>query len=238
MMLAYAYSYRLELPAEKARSLMARHQLACEAAGPALCQLVSADIGVQNGDDVRGELALRAQPAWLKSFRGNLSREARDAGGNVLRDATETEDLTRQMVDTEAALRAQTALQSRLERLLAERPGSLADALAIEKELARVGGEIDATRSGLAVMRGRVEMSKLTIDYLSRGAARPDGVMSPVVDALRNFVGNTMKMVGLLIGLLSFVFPVALVVVPMVWWLLRRSHRPRPSNGPPVNLES
>ena len=90
----------------------------------------------------------------------------------------ESEDLTRQIVDTEAAVRARTALRDRLQAILATRPGKLSDLLEVEKELARVQGELDATQSELAVMRTRVVTSLLTITY-SSGASlmAPRGAM-------------------------------------------------------------
>ena len=53
-MLAYAYSFRLELPADKARGLLARHQEACENAGPALCQVVAANSTAEGRDQATG----------------------------------------------------------------------------------------------------------------------------------------------------------------------------------------
>ena len=57
---------------------------------------------------------------------------------------TTTEDLTRSIVDTDAANRARTVLRDRLERLLAERPGDLSEIMQLLTEIARVQGEIDA----------------------------------------------------------------------------------------------
>ncbi len=145
-LMAYAYSYKLELPAAKAGELLARHQETCEAAGPALCQVVNARSSASGRDQAYGQLVVQAQPVWLKAFRKGLSKDAEGAGGRILEQNTVAEDLTRSIVDTEATIRAATALQTRLERLLVERPGDLQDALAIEQELARVRGTIDATR--------------------------------------------------------------------------------------------
>lgn len=237
-MMAYAYSYKLELPAAKASDLLTRHQEACEAAGPALCQVVNARSSATGRDQAYGQLVIQAQPAWLKAFRNGLARDAEGAGGRVLEKNTDAEDLTRSIVDTEASIRAATALQTRLERLLVERPGNLQDALAIEQELARVRGTIDATRSSLEVMKGRVATSKLTIDYVSRGVAAPDGVESPIKRAVDGFLGNVAGVLAALITLISFLLVPALIAAPIVWWGLRRSRRPKAPRSPPVNLES
>lgn len=234
-LMAYAYSYRLELPAAKAGELLARHQEACEAAGPALCQVVNARSTTSGRDQASGQLVIQAQPAWLKTFRNGLSRDAEGAGGRILERNTDAEDLTRSIVDTEASIRAATALQTRLERLLVERPGNLQDALTIEQELARVRGTIDATRSALEVMKGRVATSKLTLDYVSRGVAAPDGVESPIKRAFDGFLGNVAGMLAALITLLSFLLVPGLIAGPIIWWGVRRSRRPKTPVAPPIN---
>lgn len=232
-MLAYAYSYRLELPANKTDALLTRHQETCEAAGPALCQVVSARSNASGRDHAHGQLVLQAQPAWLKTFRANLARDAEGAGGRILDKETEAEDLTRSIVDTEATIRAATALQTRLERLLIERPGNLQDALAIEQELARVRGTIDATRSSLEVMRGRVATSKLTLSYVSRGVATPDGMASPLMQSIEGFLSNVAMVGAALVTLLSFLLLPILIAAPVVWWLVRRSRRRLAKPAPP-----
>jgi hypothetical protein len=234
-MLAYSYSYVLELPGDGPRNLIARHQAACEAAGPAVCQIVSAATRKAGDDDVEASLMLRAAPAWLAGFRRRIEEDAGKADGRVIRASTESEDLTRNIVDTEAMLRAQTALAARLERLLAERPGNLADALAIEQELARVRATIDAARSQIEVMRGRVSMSALSIEYLPRGGALSRDDASPVVSALKGFFGNTLIVVSALITLLSFLLPLALVAVPVIWWIQRRRKRAFTARRPTPN---
>ncbi len=236
-MLAYAYSFRLELPADKARGLLARHQEACENAGPALCQVVAANSNAEGRDQASGQLQIRAQPAWLKAFRARLGTDANGAGGKVLSETTETEDLTRSMVDTEAAIRSATVMETRLERLLAERPGDLQDALQLEQELARVRGTIDATRSALEVMRGRVAMAKLTVDYVSSGVAAPDGVGSPVKQAVDNFLRNLVLALAGLINLVSFLLIPALVVAVSVWAVLRWRTRRSAARAAAINLE-
>src|SRR5262249_41092836 len=155
----------LEIPSAGLAGVMDAHVRACQAAGPRLCQLVGAS---RNGDpdsQMNGSVNIRGEPNWLRTFMGGIGAQANAAGGRVLSQATTTEDLTRDIVDTEAHLRAQTTLRDRLQQLLRSRPGRLSDLLDVERELARVQGEIDSTQSNLAVMRTRVDMSELTISY-------------------------------------------------------------------------
>lgn len=220
--MAYAYRYELELPAERTANLMGRHEAACVAAGAATCQVIGTETMRLGQDTAVSQLTLRASPAWIAGFRARLSGEAEAAGGRVVSSATESEDLTRALVDTEARLRAQTTLRDRLQTLLATRSGSLEELLKVESELARVQGEIDAEQSNLAVMRTRVATSRLTISYVAEGQLAPDGTFRPVQDAVDGAIGAFMTSVAALIWVFAFMLPLALIVVPLVWWGLKR----------------
>ena len=94
-------------------------------------QLVASNRTGDPQDSLRGSLSLRAEPEWLQRFVKGVQSDAISAAGRVTSQWTTTEDLTREIVDTEATLRAKRALRDRLQQLLATRPGSLADLLGI-----------------------------------------------------------------------------------------------------------
>ncbi len=144
--------------------VMDGHVAACRNAGPRVCQLVASRRDGDPQDSLHGSLSLRAEPQWLQRFIKGVQSDAVGAAGRVTSQWTTTEDLTREIVDTEATLRAKRALRDRLQQLLATRPGSLSDLLGVERELSRVQSEIDSTESNLTAMRTRVAMSALTIE--------------------------------------------------------------------------
>lgn len=223
--LAFAYTATLEAPNDAVTALMRRHEQACAQAGPAVCQVTSAESSTDREDqEVRGRLTLRAQPQWLARFRAGLDQDARGAGGRLTGGATETEDLTRSIVDTEAYLRAKTALRDRLQQLLETRSAPVADLVQLERSLAEVQGEIDAANSQLQVMRTRVATSTLTLNYQSTRSAVTGGVWRPVAEASENFFGVFAWAVAAIIVLVAAAVPFALVAVP-VGWLIVRSRR-------------
>ncbi|MNS50055.1 hypothetical protein D3C72_826920 [compost metagenome] len=227
--IAYAYRFGLELPAEAATSLMAKHEQACIAAGASACQVIGSNSSRVGRDSVEASLEMRATPAYVARFRAALDGEARGAGGRVAQQSVESEDLTRQLVDTEARMRAMETLRDRLQQLLATRSGPLEQLLQVERELARVQGELDATRSALAVMRTRVQTSKLDVAYRAAGQLAPDSAVRPVVDALNSASYAFMSSLGMLILFIASVLPVLLVGVPLIWllWRWRKSVRSR-----------
>ncbi len=234
--IAYVYRYGLELPADRAAGLMGRHEAACVAAEAATCQVIGSETTRYGRDEVSSQLTLRATPAWVAGFRGRLAGEAEAAGGRVASSATESEDLTRAIVDTEARLRAQTTLRDRLLSLLASRSGSLEELLKLESELARVQGEIDAVQSNLIVMRTRVATSRLEISYAAAGLLAPDSAFRPVKDAVDGATGAFMVSVAALIWVTAILLPILLIVVPLAWWGLKRRKRKaaKPKAPPPI----
>lgn len=227
--IAYAYRFGLELPAEAAPKMMARHEQACVAAGASACQVIGSNSSRVGRDSVEARLEMRATPAYVARFRAALDGEARGAGGRVAQQAVESEDLTRQLVDTEARMRAMETLRDRLQQLLATRSGPLEQLLQVERELARVQGELDATHSALTVMRTRVQTSRLDVTYSAAGQLAPDSAARPVVDALNSASYAFMSSLGVLILFIASVLPVLLVGAPLVWllWRLRRKVRTR-----------
>lgn len=219
--LAYTYALGLEIPSERLTGVMDRHVQACQAAGPRLCQLVNSNRSGDPQSYMEGFVSLRGEPGWLNTFKAGLAQEADAAGGRIISENTTSEDLTRQIVDTEARLRAQTALRDRLQDLLRSRPGRLADLLEVERELARVQGEIDAVQSALVVMRTRVSMSELTLSY--RSAPRPVGsdTFEPLRQAFANFLGIIVGGFAAIITIIAALIPFAIVLVPLGWLLLR-----------------
>lgn len=221
LFLAYSYNVGLQLPSQRLTGVVEAHAQACAAAGPRLCQLIGSNVSGDPESYIEGYVSLRGEPAWLRTFMGGLQAQADAAGGRITSQATNTEDLTRQIVDTESRLTALTTLRGRLQDLLRNRQGRLADLLEVERELARVQGEIDSMQSTLAVMRTRVAMSELTLSY--RSAPRPVGsdTFEPLRQAFASFLGIIVGGFAVIISLIAGLIPVAVVAVPIVWLLLR-----------------
>jgi len=235
--IAYAYQFGLELPADAVPTVMARHERACSAAGASACQVIGSNSSRVGRDAVEARLEMRATPAYVARFRAALDGEAKGAGGRVARQAVESEDLTRQLIDTEARMRAMETLRDRLQQLLATRSGPLEQLLQVERELARVQGELEATRSALAVMRTRVQTSRLDVTYSAAGQLAPDSALRPVTDALGQAAYLFMSTLGALITLLAGALPLLLVIAPLAWlgwrWRQKRIARKKKAEHEP-----
>ena len=225
--LAYAYGMRLELPGDRLIGVMDGHAAACRDAGLRVCQLEGSRRDGDPLDALHGELSVRAEPQWLQRFMKSVQSDTIGAAGRVTSQSTTTEDLTREIVDTEATLRAKRTLRDRLQQLLATRPGSLTDLLSAERELARVQGEIDSTESNLTGMRTRVAMSALTIEYGSSARGVASGTFGPLRYAVAEFIVAAVESTATLVTVVGALLPWVVVGTMAVWLLIRRRRRAR-----------
>lgn len=227
--LAYAYGLTLELPADRVVGVMDAHAAACRDAGLRVCQLVGSRRDGDPHERISGSLSLRAEPQWLQRFVKSAQTDTVAAAGRVTSQWTTTDDLTREIVDTEATLRARRTLRDRLQQLLASRPGNLSDLLGVERELARVQGEIDSTESTLAAMRTRVAMSALTLQYTSSGGGLASNTFAPLLISLGEFIGAVVESTATLITFVGALLPWVIAAVLTVWALaqVRRRRRAR-----------
>jgi hypothetical protein len=227
--LAYTYAVGLELPGERLPAVMDAHVRACEAAGPRLCQLIGSNRSGDPESYLEGYVSLRAEPQWLSRFMAGLESQADEAGGRIQSQSRNSEDLTRQIVDTEARLDALSTLRGRLQQLLRSRPGRLSDLLEVERELARVQAEIDSIQSNLTVMRTRVSMSELTLSYRSAPRSVGSDTFEPLRLAFAGFLRVVVSGFAVILYIIAGLIPLLAVGVPIVWgvmaWLRRRRAR-------------
>jgi hypothetical protein len=141
-----------------------------------------------------------------------------------------SEDLTRAITDTDARLRALKSLRTRIEALIASRPGKLSDLLEAERELARVQGEIDSFESNLSVMRARVAMSAMDLTYQSREVAVGGGTFAPLSDAFTSFFSIMARSLAALIVFFAALLPFALVLGPIGYFGLKWRGKRRLAN--------
>jgi Domain of unknown function (DUF4349) len=93
--------------------------------------------------------------------------------GDVASEATNASDITDQYVDTEARLASDQQLEKRLLELATAKNGNLDQILAVERELARVRGEIESFQGHLKLWNDQVSLSTLTLELSTRRAELP-----------------------------------------------------------------
>ncbi len=231
-LLAYAYSLTIVSPAAQISALERKQEAACNAAGPALCQVLDEHLNASDQTGLEGELTLRAESHWLDAFRAGIEADARAAGGRIAQSSVATEDLTRQITDEAAALRTQQTLHDRLQAQLAQGRGKPTELTDLAKQVADIQGGLDTAQAELSVKRQLVQMSKLTIRYQTLGLAR-DSVFAPVVQSAHGVLGYSMSALAVLMTLAAFLAPFG-AVLGLVLWLMGKAKRRRTLGAPEV----
>ncbi|WP_073977507.1 DUF4349 domain-containing protein, partial [Erythrobacter donghaensis] len=209
--LAYEYDYRWKLEADAIGSLQRRHASLCEQQGPASCQIIGMTKTGAESDAVEGVLEMAVATRQARAFGALLEDEALDAGAEQVSAEIASEELSKQIVDTEARVRARSELRDRLTQVLRTRKGKVSELIEAERSLAAVNEEIDQARSWLREMGGRVAYSRVTVRYETGGAG--GNFLRPVKGAL----GSLGAIFGWIAALAILVGAVALPAGG-AWW--------------------
>ncbi len=224
--IAYSYKLGFELPNRRLDAVVAAHRAACTALG-ARCQLLNSSRAGGDGDAAEASLDLRLVPAEVAPFTARITASSTAAGGTLLDSRTTGEDVTRQLIDADAALKAKRTLRDRLQTLLESHQGRLADLLEVEKSLSETQQALDTATAELAELRQRVSFSTLTITYRAEHPLGSTG--RPLAEALAN-AGQTLAtslalLVTAALALLPWLVPIGGIVWLLARWRARRRAR-------------
>lgn len=209
-LIAYTYNYGFKVPAGAMQGLLDAHKKQCEDAGPAKCYVVNSSISGLGEDHSYGQMTIRGSADWVKTFRAGMIDGLKPFNATLDSNSDSAEDLTVNIVDSEARLRSLKTMRDRLEQLLRDRPGKLGDLLEIEREFARVQGEIDSSESILAQMKLRVAMSVISLNYTASFPPGSESVWRPVGDAFGSFEAS---FAGAFAGIIRFIAEILPVVI-------------------------
>jgi hypothetical protein len=223
--LAYAYALGYLLPADKIAAAQDAHRALCEGMGPARCQLLSLERG--SGDDqAEASLKLRVASNEATSFQTALNGTVERAGGRAAETKVGTEDVSKQITDTQARIRQREMLVARLTEVLRTRKGSVGELVEAERSVAAAQEELDQARAWLTETRGRVAMSDFELRYTAIApAATANSVGTQLGDAASASGANFLIGLRTLFTLAIYLAPWALLAFPVIV-LLRRRRKP------------
>jgi hypothetical protein len=137
-----------------------------------------------------------------------------------------TEDVGEEYVDISARMANAHRLEERLVTLLATRTGKLQDVLSVERELARVRGEIERYEGRLRFLRSRVALSTLTVNVHEKAPlVSPTPGDNVMTQAFRNAWRNFVLFLASLIQALGWLIPAAALTTIAV--IVVRKYLPR-----------
>lgn len=223
--IAYSYALSYALPTSAVGTVQASHVALCRKLGPARCRIVKTSLqrAATALDDTTAETDLLIDARLAGGFGSQLDAAATDASGTVANRTVTAEDVTKQLIDTDARVRAKQALANRLLQLINSTNAKVGDLVAAEKAFADAQEELDAARSLQATLGQRVRMSAVDISYRTTGAT---GSWAPVRRSLAGMVETLATSIGALVTFVVAALPWALLLAGVIWLLRRLRWRP------------
>lgn len=218
--IAYTYAFGYTVDPGAVADVQRAHVSLCDRLGAARCRIASLTRDTGDGQFVRAGLSLLVDARIARAFGDRLDAAVAGAGGQVSSRGIEAEDLSKQIVDTEARIRGKQALADRLLVLLQNRQGKVGELVEAERAFAQAQEELDAGRSWLAEMQQRVGMSKVDISYSSTAPAG-GGLWRPVRESVAQAGQVLGSSIAALITLTLALLPWVLVLWVLLWALRR-----------------
>jgi hypothetical protein len=149
--------------------------------------------------------------------------------GKVHSRNTSTDDVTAQYVDTESRVKTMQASVDRVRALMTQAT-KLGDVVALEAELSRRQADLEATQSQLAALKDSVALSPVDVrlstdEQVLEEADDGTGFLAGLEAGWTAFTGSVTVLLTLVGAVLPFAAVAALVLVPLLVWLRRRTPR-------------
>ncbi|MBL4871422.1 MAG: DUF4349 domain-containing protein [Robiginitomaculum sp.] len=229
LLLAYRYHFNFAIPSKALETVSQKAIETCTSAGVDMCRVVSSSLNRYSDDNVSANIELRIAPKWFEDYKASLLNDSKGGGGKLTGSTTSSEDLTIAISDSGAKLGALKTLRARLTGLLETKGSDLKDLIAVERELARVQGQIESSTARLRVLRTRVSMSQLYLNYETKAVAASRSSFSPIKHALNDFIGTVAQGFAGVIRFTAFFLPWLIIGIPLLW-VVRRFWRKRKAN--------
>lgn len=156
--------------------------------------------------------------------------------GKVHSRNASTNDVTAQYVDTESRVKTMQASVDRVRALMTQAT-KLGEIVTLEAELSRRQADLESTQSQLAALKDSVALSpvevRLSTDEQVLQQAEDTGFLAGLKAGWGAFTSSVTVLLTILGAALPFAVVAALVLVPLVVWLRRRTPR-TPAAAQPV----
>ncbi|WP_437998289.1 DUF4349 domain-containing protein [Sorangium sp. So ce185] len=162
---------------------------------------------MHGGPHQSASLEARVPSARVGAFRAVLA-----SLGEVVADAEKAEDVTEQRADIGARLRNARAQEKRLLDLLSDRTGSLADVIAVEKQLGAVREAIEQIEAQERLLEGQIAYASVKISVTTRREEQTLGAGARIARAAREGVENADAFVVNTVVLLAAAGPTLLLL--------------------------
>lgn len=194
---------------------------------------------LENIGGFAGALTASNRPGAPRSINGTLRIPSSrfDAAlaelrqlGRVTEESQNAEDVTATVADLDARLSNSRVIEKRLTEVLQSRTGNVGDVLEVEREIARVRGEIEQMEAERKQLERRIEYATLTLEIVEERAAAlnlgpvpiPTRLRLAIADGIASAATSMLAVTLMLLRTGPALLLWALILAPPVWWMLRR----------------
>jgi hypothetical protein len=215
---AISHRFTLRLANTEVDSVQGKHLAECRKIG---CTISSTSLNRSDDGRINAQSSLRIPADAYAAFATTITTPP----AHVISHSETAEDKFVPMLDLEKRLEVKSALRQRLTAMLQDaNTKSVADIVAVEKELAQVQGDIEtatAQHNYLLTITGTV---RVDISYSGQAAVVGGFDFSPVARAIDRLGPTLVNSLAALISFLAMILP-WLPLAAFVLWIVRRGIR-------------
>jgi hypothetical protein len=179
------------------------------------CTVVSSNLVTKTRDaKPSGSMSLRVSPGDLKKLFDQVEKQ-----GQIVQHATESEDKTTAVLDTDARIKNLTSFRNSLRVFLARPSASVKDLVDIQQQLTDVQSQLDSETAQRKILANETEKVAVELTFaVERGRTRASA-WTPIGDALRESGSELAVSTAWLISAIVTIVPWLLLIVPLGWLL-------------------
>ncbi len=223
--IAYSHTVSYAFDRPTVGAVQGQQLALCRTLGTARCVVVKSSLTTPGPGDhvVTDEAVLLIDARQAEAINRRLDAIATAGGATVASRQVDAEDVTRQVIDVDASVRAKQALADRLLAIIRSGKGNVGELVQAERAYATTQQELDAARGQRADLARRVAMSALTIRYaFDDTPGRDSPIVASVAGAGETLSDSVATLLTVVIAALPWV-----VVGGVLLLLLRHVRRKR-----------
>lgn len=186
--------------------------------------IVNSQINTSNKAYKSGDIVFKIQPKDMGLILSDIKKL-----GEVESQHVSAEDVTEQYVDLQARLKNLLLVRDRLTKILNERARDVKDILSIERELSRLGGDIESLEGRIKYLDRQVDLSTVTVYFheLRRGIVGSIDFLDKFQETLRVSIEAFVNTFNGIIIAISFFLPILIWggIIWLIFSLFRRLSR-------------
>jgi hypothetical protein len=213
--IAYTHRYTIEAERANLRAVLEAHLARCKQID---CEVVTQSFQEENESQPPGA---NLQVRVVHKDKDKFTEALKSGDGRVLRQSTQAEDKTLQVVDVEARITNLQQLRERYRKLLADPKAGIKEAVEIERALAQAQSELDSLAAQRRVLAQQTERELFDIGYQARRSAIEQSIFEPVKEALLTFGRVMMQSLAALISFIAASLVWIVLLAALIWGIRR-----------------